>query len=292
MAQSVSVCVPAVGKCINDCKTCCSKMHEADYENGYHGSMCRYVQYIEDVKQRLEYCRDKGCDVAILTGSTEPQQDKAFLKDFYLLNKSLKNPFRNIEMQTTGAFIDMDMLVFLKSLGLQTMAISMFCLDDDEVNKDITRTSDKNLNIRELCKNIKAAGLNLRVCINMTDHILVHKEINADNIFAICEELGANQVTIRKMWAPDDSTKQGAYIRDNCKESQKYIDEINSLITKKGTYLNTLEYGAKRYAYKGFSTVIDNDPQSTEINDGIKYYVIRQNGKMYSDWNSPASLVF
>lgn len=292
MAQSVSVCVPAVGKCINNCRTCCSKMHEADYENGYHGSMCRYVQYIEDVRQRLEYCREKGADVAILTGSTEPQQDKAFLKDFYLLNKSLKSPFRNVEMQTTGAFIDLDMLMFLKSLGVQTMAISMFCLDDDEVNRDITRTSDKNLNIRELCKNIKTAGMNLRVCINMTDHILVHEEINADNLFRICEELGANQVTVRKMWAPDDSTEQGAYIRDNCKESHKYIDEINDLIVEKGTYLNTLEYGAKRYAYKGFSTVIDRDPQSTEINDGIKYYVIRQNGKMYSDWNSPASLVF
>lgn len=297
MAQSVSICVPAAGKCINNCKTCCSKMHEADYENRFYSSLCDHVQYIEDMRQRLEYCREKGCGVAILTGSTEPQQDLNFLKEFYLINRSLKSPFRDIEMQTTGAFVDKDMLGFLRSLGVQTIGVSTFCINNDEINKDITRTSDKNLNLVELCKNIKEAGINIRLCLNMTDHILdVSKvedgKITPDKIFDICAELGANQVTFRKMWAPDDTSEQGAFIRDNCKHASEYIDQINKVIATEGTYLNTLEYGAKRYAYRGFSTVIDIDPQSTEVNEEIKYYVIRQNGKMYSDWNSPASLVF
>lgn len=297
MAQSVSVCVPALGKCINDCKTCCSKMHEANYENKFYSSLCDHVRYLKDVKQRLEYCREKGCDVAILTGSTEPQQDLNFLKEFYLLNSSLDKPFRDIEIQTTGALMNEDMLGFLRELGVQTVAVSTFCINNDEINREINRTCDKNLTLKTLCQNIKKAGMNLRVCLNMTDHILdtsnmEDKAVTPDKIFDICTELGANQVTFRKMWASDDGSEQSEWIKENCQKADKYIEEINEAIVKNGTYLNTLEYGAKRYAYQGISTVIDKDPQSTEVNENIKYYVIRQNGKVYSDWNSPASLVF
>lgn len=292
MAQSVSICVPAVGRCINNCKTCCAKMHKAEYKNAYHGSMCETIRYIEDIRTRLDYCREKGVDVAILTGSTEPQQDREFLKQFYLINKSLKNPFRNLEMQTTGAFIDKDMLAFLRLLGVQTMAISTFCLDDDAVNRYITGTPDNKLILEELCKNIKDAGMSLRVCVNIVNDVLVNQVVPAKSIINRCKELGADQITFRKMWAPDSKTEQGKYIKENCYKSDSYLDEIQEFIIKNGTYLNTLEYGAKRYAYNGMSTVIDLDPQSTEKNESIKYYVIRQNGKMYSDWNSPASLVF
>ena len=106
--QSLSICVPAK-KCINDCKFCCSKMHGDDYEDRFT-PICSTMSYIEDMKKRLQYTRDNGCNTLMLTGNNEPQQNKDFLRVLGIVNQSLSNPFKNIEIQTSGAFIDKDML--------------------------------------------------------------------------------------------------------------------------------------------------------------------------------------
>jgi len=102
--QSLSICVPAK-HCINDCEFCCSKMHGGDYEDRFT-PLATTMSYIEDMRKRLQYARDNGCNTLMLTGNNEPQQNKAFLRILGLVNKSLPNPFLNIEMQTSGAFID------------------------------------------------------------------------------------------------------------------------------------------------------------------------------------------
>ena len=144
--QSLSVCVPAKA-CINDCKFCCSKMHTADYED-YYNDMKHYPSYRDDICKRLRYARENGCNTCMLTGNNEPQQNVGFLKLFGEINNSLPNPFLNIEMQTSGAFIDADFLDFLKySVGLTTVAISVACLDDDDANKEIIATKDTSLSL-------------------------------------------------------------------------------------------------------------------------------------------------
>ena len=51
--QSLSVCVPA-RRCINDCVFCCSKMHEADYEDCFTDIL------------RHRFSAEKSLDVAAL----------------------------------------------------------------------------------------------------------------------------------------------------------------------------------------------------------------------------------
>ncbi len=111
--QSLSVCVPAK-KCINDCKFCCSKMHTADYED-YFSDVVSYSGYSDDMRKRLEYARDNGCNTCMLTGNNEPQQNKDFLRVFSEINKTLRKPFYNIEMQTSGAFITPEFLDFSRT---------------------------------------------------------------------------------------------------------------------------------------------------------------------------------
>ena len=65
--QSLSVCVPAQ-RCINDCKFCCSKMHAADYDDHFT-DICRYSYYAEDMRKRLAYARENGCNTCMLTGN-------------------------------------------------------------------------------------------------------------------------------------------------------------------------------------------------------------------------------
>ena len=291
--QSLSICVPAKN-CINDCRFCCSKMHNADYEDRF-SDISGFSSFSDDMRKRLEYARENGCNTCMLTGNNEPQQNKAFLRVFGEINKSLRMPFHNIEMQTTGAFIDNDMLDFLqRSIGVTTVAISVACLDDDGINRETICTKDDRLSLDRLCREIKARNMNLRICLNMNDAILAEHPFTPDSVIALCGALGADQITFRALWAPNADSPQGEWIAQHVTEkTQSFIRELKASIKENGRYLDTLEYGADRYDYFGFSVVIDEDCMSHGVNKAaVKYLILRPNGHLYSKWDSKASLIF
>lgn len=291
--QSLSVCVPAK-RCINDCKFCCSKMHTSDYADHFT-DVCYYASYTEDMRKRLEYARENGCNTCMLTGNNEPQQNKEFLRVFSEVNRSLRTPFLNIEMQTTGAFIDPDFLDFFRnSVGVTTIAVSVACLDDDVDNRSMIRTKDAQLSLSRFCAEIKKRNINLRLCLNMNDGILVHHDYTPQSVIELCGDLGADQITFRALWAPDDDTEQGKWIAGHVSaKTLDFIDALKADVKANGKYLDTLEYGADRYDYHGFSVVVDEDSMSQEENkSAVKYLILRPNGHLYSKWDSQASLIF
>lgn len=295
--QSLSVCVPAKN-CINDCEFCCSKMHGGDYEDRFT-PLATTMSYIEDMKKRLEYARDNGCNTLMLTGNNEPQQNKGFLRVLGIVNKSLNNPFLNIEMQTSGAFIDDEMLDFLKDVGVTTIAISVACLDSSVYNRMIIKTPDSNLEIDTLCEKIKKRNMNLRICLNMNDGMVTPlkngaKEKTLEAIIYHCKKLGADQLTCRALWTSEDGTKQAEWIKENVTDATyNFICYFKNEVKANGKYLDTLEYGADRYDYMGFSTVIDEDSMAQEAHKkGVKYLILRPDGHLYSKWNTKASLIF
>ena len=291
--QSLSVCVPAK-KCINDCVFCCSKMHTADYEDCFTDIM-RYASYSGDLRKRLEYARENGCNTCMLTGNNEPQQNREFLRVFSEINRTLKQPFLNIEMQTTGAFIDEEFMDFFReAVGVTTVAVSVACLDDDGNNREMIRTRDGELRLMKLCEAIRRRNMNLRICLNMNDGILAHHALVPDSVTDLCGALGADQITFRALWAPDAETEQGRWIAEHVTEvTHSFIRELKQDIRSKGKYLDTLEYGADRYDYHGFSVVVDEDSMAQEDrHDAVKYLILRPNGHLYSKWDSKASLIF
>lgn len=301
--QSLSICVPAQ-KCINDCEFCCSKMHGGEYEDRFT-PIATTMSYIEDMKKRLQYARDNGCNTLMLTGNNEPQQNKNFLRVLGIVNKSLKDPFLNIEMQTSGAFIDDEMLDFLKEVGVTTMAISVACLDNNLINQKIIKTPDSKLNIDELCRKIKKRNMNLRICLNMNDNMLFSltddkctRAVRIKNalldVIDICKGLKADQITCRALWTSDDGTSQANWIKENVTTlSYDFIKHFKDEIKARGKYLDTLEYGANRYDFEGFSVVVDEDSMAQEKNKtGVKYLILRPDGHLYSKWESKASRVF
>lgn len=291
--QSLSVCVPAK-RCINDCKFCCSKMHTADYED-YFTDVNQYASYASDMRKRLQYARENGCNTCMLTGNNEPQQNRDFLRVFSEINRTLPSPFLNIEMQTSGAFIDASFLDFFKqSVGITTIAISVACLDDDAMNREMIQTRDENLNLSQLCAEIKKRNINLRICLNMNDNILVHHPHTPESVIELCTALGADQITFRALWAPEAVSEQGRWIAEHVTaDTHSFIDALKADILAKGRYLNTLEYGSDRYDYFGFSVIVDEDSMSQGVNKtSVKYLILRPNGHLYSKWDSKASLVF
>ena len=284
--QSLSVVVPGKA-CVNNCHCCVSKMSADDkqYKNQLEENLAFYDLYLGDYIKRLEFCRDNGCNALMLTGNLEPQQNRRFLVDFGIMMRLMERPFRNIELQTTGVLIDAPMLRFLRNhVGVNTIALSLFSFDDNE--NQACRNSNLPLGIKAFCEAVKLYDLNLRLCLNLTEHF---NDWDIDCLFEYCKALGADQITLRKLYAEGDSP-QSKWVEGHGISPLRYR-EIAEYVSKR-PLLRRLEYGQLSYSIKGMSAVIDDDCMAKGPSDDFKYLVLRPNGKLYGSWDDPASLVF
>ena len=290
--QSLSIVVPTHG-CMNQCKFCVSRMHKEEYPN-----LISTNDYFhrESYKNRMAFARDNGCNTVMLTGQGEPQQNMGFIADFAKMNSELTMPFRNIEIQTTGAKMDKYTLGCLRNNGITTISLSVSCLNNDEVNSNIINGGRTPINLRKLCTEIKEFGFNLRLSLNVTKWIYLYEEPSGgfEDIFKYCsEELKADQVTFRKMYTDGKDTPQAKWISENNVNVIPYFKGLNEYILKNGRYLETLEYGSRRYSVMGMSTVVDEDCMAkSEEKKTLKYLILRPNCKLYTQWDDKGSLLF
>lgn len=294
--QSLSIVVPTRG-CMNQCKFCVSRMHKEEYENLI--STDDYF-HMESYKNRMAFARDNGCNTVMLTGQGEPQQNLEFITKFAKMNSELVMPFRNIEIQTTGAKIDMYTLNCLRNDGVTTISLSVSCLNNDEINSDIINGGHTSIYLKMLCHDIKELGFNLRLSLNVTKWIFTYanKEDSTprhDQIFEYCSKvLGADQITFRKMYVSGEETPQGKWVSENSLDNVDYwFKTLGVFVRENGRYLDTLEYGSKRYSVMGMSTVIDEDCMAkSEEKQAFKYLILRPNCKLYTQWDDKGSLLF
>ena len=295
--QSLSIVVPTHG-CMNQCKFCVSRMHKEEYENLI--STDDYF-HMESYKNRMAFARDNGCNTVMLTGQGEPQQNLEFIAKFAKMNSELVMPFRNIEIQTTGAKIDEYMLNCFRNNGITTVSLSVSCLNNDNINSDIINGGHTPIKLEWLCSKIKEYGMNLRLSLNMTKWLFTNigKEDTYPSYSAIFNYCGillkADQVTFRKMYVDGTTeTPQGLWIVEN---SLRFVDDwfkdLNQYIIKNGRYLDTLEYGSRRYSVMGMSVVVDEDCMAkSEEKRTLKYLILRPNCKLYTQWDDKGSLLF
>jgi hypothetical protein len=297
--QSLSVVVPSKG-CINDCQCCVSKMNTGSkcYKNQLEENLPFTDLYYKDYLRRLRFCRDQGVNTVMITGDCEPQQNTHFLKDFgNMMNIMGDNAFPIIEIQTTGVKIDDQYLRFLRNhVGISTISMSLFSFSNDHDwharggDCGTSRVIVKR-DIKEFCDAVKKYDFNLRLSLNLTDHFEIHYPDPRD-LFEKCRELGADQVTLRKLYDAGDCSPQSKWVKDN-KASDKYLAELHSYITFRGRKLRTLEYGYDVYSIHHMSTVLDTDCMSEDADKtALKYLILRPNGKLYSLWDDASSLIF
>lgn len=299
--QSLSIVVPTKG-CINTCKFCVSRMHKNIYKDRISDENDSWAE--PDYLKRLEFARDNNCNTVILTGWGEPQQNMEFIKYFSKLNQGLPNPFKSIELQTTGANITKQDVVALKDYGVTTISLSISCLDDEDVNSEIINGGTNKIGIKELAKIIKEFNINLRLSLNVTDllvtlpdkeyeePVVIYRE-SIEKIFDICSELEANQVTFRQMYTTNSETPQAKWVKEHTVD-EEWFDVLRRFAERVGHYLDTLEYGAKRYSIKEMSVVIDDDcmAKNTSKDRGFKYLILRPDCKLYTQWDDKGSLIF
>lgn len=305
--QSLSIVVPSKG-CINKCPFCVSRMVNSDqYENRMDINHPHYDINVREYLKRLRFVADNGCQTLMLTGTSEPQQNKQFLATFALLHQQIGSPFTNIEMQTTGMGLDddRDYLRFLRNfVGVNTVALSVNAMNDyrnceilghrpttvPPSSCDPHCEAIPQLNLYRLCDLLKEYDFNIRCCINLSD---AFNNQTGDSICAFANSvLHANQLTFRRLYyAVGDNTPQAKWIAEH-RPSDSLLNSIE-LCLGTSPIIGETAYGAKCYDVNGMSVIYDTDCMGKNPETNVKkYLILRPNCKLYSQWDSTSSLVF
>lgn len=292
--QSFSVVVPSE-RCVNECPFCVSRMVNSNtYPNLMDINHPHYDINVREFLKRMRYVSDNGCQTMMLTGTAEPQQNKPFLTTLALLHNQLGNPFMNIEMQCTGMFLNdnRDYLRFLRNfVGVNTMALSINSLDDNVNNKILgPKIADSfHVKLRGLCDLLKDYDFNIRCCFNLNDDWESH---SIDDVLKTAKDtFHADQVTFRKLYASDADTPQSKWINEH-QLDLKWFHDLEKFLDG-CSQLGTTVYGTPIKNVDGMSVIYDNDCMGKNPTaEAVKYLILRPNCKLYSSWDTPASLVF
>lgn len=286
--QSLSVDVPAKG-CPNSCKFCISRMHKSPYTNHITGDFPNLNYHEIEYLKRLEFARDNGCNTAVITSTGEPLAHKNFLKLFASYNNHLKSPFKWIEVQTSGVYLNRQMALYMRDVvGISTVSLSVSALESC-LNAKINGTPKSlYVDLEDTCRIIRDVGLNLRVSINMSSHL---SHLKPRQIMKRLQVLGAQQVTLRKLYIEPGDGPQQRWIKEHLYEAVQWR-ALFDYICNSGNPMEQLPFGAVRYSVEGISTVIDNDCMSTEAKTTAKYLILRPDCKLYTKWDDKGSLLF
>jgi len=311
--QSLSIVVPTKNCCVNNCKFCVSRTHTNPYEdkispcvkqymegNDSSGSTIEYIDYFN----RLQFARDNGCNVVVLTGTGEPVQNMKFIEFFSEVNSTLKTPFKSIEVQTTGVLLDFEKLAKLRKFGVTTISFSISNIFDNDRNLELIGCNEKlRFDVYETIKMVKQFGFNLRLSLNLVnDYDVVIKDGNSvgknlienwrmiKSVINKCKELGADQVTFRKLYKSELNSEIDNWIEKNA--SKNFYDELVKYVKNYGKFLGVLPFGPSVYNIEEMSICVDSDCMSEEIKDTYKYLILRENAHIYFRWETKSSLVF
>ena len=317
--QSLSVCVPA--GCPNNCAYCVSAMNKQPdntYENLAENALCRrnnltaeqeeeYDLLWQQYANRMAFARDNGCNTMMITSSGEALMNMGFIAALCQMNRDLRQPFRWIELQTSGIKLSDEILELLRRYGISTICLSLADIFDDHSNARINGIQLRyQFVLEDLCRRIKQHGFNLRLSLNMSD---VYNGVAPEQIFARAAELGANQITFRKLYVSDiyKGTPQAKWIEEHPYGYRKHhpkedgapigdllhfstewheayggrrpldknygtifinhFQELNRYIVDNGIPLELLPFGAMRYSVHGLSTVVDLNCMNKGVKD-------------------------
>lgn len=286
--QSLSIMVPCGGHCMNNCKFCVSRMR--DDESIFGKEIISATNIPQSYIDRIKYVRDTGCDNMIITGTTEPQQNMEFINALlWRVNKSLLKPFYNIAIQTTGANMSESNISFLSTSGVNTLALSVSSFNTER-NWEIIQTpkAARKMTVDELIARGKANGMNVRVCLNLTDEFNPYLP---KYIFQWANERNVDQLTFRKIYSSGRITEQDKWINEHSYKEENF-DYIKKYIKSIGTPIRKLPFGAILYDCMGVGVVCDEDCMAKNNLNDMRYAILRPNNHLYSSWDLKGSLIY
>ena len=286
-AQSLSICVPGKG-CINRCKFCVACMHCARYKNQMDENLPFYDLYLKDYVDRMAFAKENDANIMMITGDIEPLQNRHFLQTLSLINNYVLpargcGSFKWIEIQTSGVLFDRNYARFLRNtVGVKVLSLSLASFDD-KVNAEIQGMPSKlAISIESVCAIAKEYDFILRLSLNMNTALWASAG-NFPGIFKKAKALGADQLTVRKLYTEGDN-KQSEWIEAN-KVDDEVFTRLDIYVSSHGKHLGVLPYGYHQYSVDGISVVIDKDCMNQGRGETSKYFVLRPDCKLYDGWH-------
>lgn len=258
--------------CNKNCPYCISRM--TGYITPDFQKMCRNILKVKTVANNARVTS------VLFTGKGEPLYGESinYLKDLILKFKEYP-----IEIQTNGISLteDIRLLGVLYQYGLDVLAISV---DNPEQMEDIIPVIDE-------CKEMR---ITTRLTFNITRLL---NGYTFKNLIEYCKSNGVDQMTLRKVIAPEQCKNQKTYnwIQNNA--GDKIIDEVNdealTYIRKNAIFLRKTNFGVSIYDLDGVSfSSSEYCIQENSTSNKIRSLIFLEDGHLYTSWGSQASRLF
>ena len=115
-------------------------------------------------------------------------------------------------------------------------------------------------------------------------------DISPDKLFQLISGV-ADQVVLRELYYDKQKdTPESEWVQENRLSDDKFR-KFNEYVLANGNFLYKLSYGKSVYSVNGISTVVDDDCMAKEV-ENIRYFIIREDGKLYCRWDDDGSLIF
>ncbi|MFW6273205.1 MAG: hypothetical protein ACOC2U_05445, partial [bacterium] len=242
------------------------------------------LKKVEKVKTVAKNC---GVNSVLITGKGEPLYNLVSRKEtFHLLDAFSEFP---LELQTNGIYFrecnDVKKLLrLLEQNGLDILAISF----------DRMREFEEFSELFPLFKKFFTIRISFNITLRMSKYAAT---IRFKNILEKCLEHNIDQLTIKKITYPKNAKDESVveWIKDNADENlyKRMLNEAKYEVNNSGMLLRTTNFGTKIYDLKGISFSYSEECIQEQNNStDIRSLIFLEDGKLYTSWNSKASVLF
>ena len=278
MTNSAQIVVP-YKECINNCMFCISCMNPVAKNIKFIESKELEVSYIK----KLKYLKDIGCKNVVITGDNEPLMNKNFLLFFSATLNQAGVRFDNIEIQTSGVFLNEYLLSFLRN----KIHINLVCISVASLNVNINANimgfrNELIYDFNKISYYIHQTNIKLRITIIMTNWFNKY-ENDIEKLFKdIFSLFKPNQITfkiLKNTSVPSDVH----YWIENHSASINTIKNLSDFLSV-NTKVISFYAGMNIYEYMGMSIMLDNDCMKAKLEKGYRYLILLPNGKLRESW--------
>ena len=278
-AQSLQVNL--TGPCNAHCPFCISK---TTWKSGVSNN----DKIFKNMSKVFNFAKYHRVDTVMITGTGEP----TLVDDFQeIILEAHEFGFPCIEIQTNGQRLwdEPKLLDELIGSGLTGIAVSIASPDPKRSNEIM----GVNYDYLDLMNVASKKGLLCRITLN-----LIEGEIFNWNLKAWADNLvfnGVHQLTLRVIGKPsfnvldtEASERVCSWIDKNAlHDPSKLIEEIET----GGIAIRETSFGTRVYDYMGLSTCVATCMQESIDPEEIRSLILQPNGRLYSSWQFPGSIL-
>jgi len=260
---------------MNDCGFCVYRQHATKFKTFWNSDRERWSR---DIELRLRYAADRVAAVMI-TSHGEPTINTTYISDIMEILNRATPELAHVEIQTSGVGLTDEKLDLLFESGVRVISLSLPALDKDKIIEIMKVPAKYDYDPIALSELIRSKGFTLRYSIAMTDWF------DDYSLEYIMEQLATvwkpHQVSFKKLYGAD-IVASGKY--------EELVEEFKS--NEEYTKLEFLSLGLWKYDARGMGVVWNDDCMVSEEQEDPRYLILQPDGKLYTRWDSKASVFF